>query len=381
MSLAVMAGFMTRDVNARLGGFDRRVVMLLTCLMLSVGLLSTAQIASAAQSSDLYLVEVPVESQSKSERTKALSRAMSEVLVKVTGQRKTLSNPAMKSVLPRATRYLQGYGYRRDDVDGHRQLMLMTTFDAGAITRLLRENGIGIWGGKRSTTLVWLALNKGGQRRIQSSGHRSELEESIEEVFARRSLPLIFPVMDFEDDLAISAVDVWGLFSSKLTEASVRYGSESILAGRLMETSTGKGERYNGRLMLLFRNQRFDAVIDDLSSEGLALAMADLTGNTLSQHYAVRSGSSETPVLRIEGTGNTKAYADAIAYVEGLTAVRNVSVKRVVGDQLELELTIDGSVDQLSDSIALDRKLQRLESGWPTTESDQGYLHYRWRGK
>ncbi|UYM16837.1 DUF2066 domain-containing protein [Endozoicomonas euniceicola] len=354
----------------------RQGLLLLACSLLFL----LPQLSMASQVNDLYQVEVPVSGQDSDDRRQATFRAMSEVLVRVTGQRQTLSNPAVKRALQKATNYLQGYSYHRDEVDGQRQLMLVTQFNDKAITRLLRDNGLGIWGENRSTTLMWLAVDDGGRRQIQSSGKSTELSENIGQVFDHRALPLIFPVMDFDDNLTISAVDVWGLFSSKLTEASVRYGSESILGGRLSVSKTEKGERYNGRLVLLFRNQRYDASIEALSARGVALAMADLVGNTLSRHYAVTAGSSENPIMRIDGTGTTKAYAGAIAYVEGLTAVRNVMVKRVSGDQLELELTIDGTVAQLSDSIALERQLQKVEPNRQPV-GGESYLHYRWRGR
>lgn len=380
MSLAVMACSVAKAKNLQCtGGSSLRAGGLM--LVLLIGWLLVPQWAAASRVNQLYRMEVPVESQSASERNRAVSRSMSEVLVKVTGQRQSLSHPAVKDALRKATSYLQGYSYRRDEVGGQRQLMLLTHFDESAISRLLRDNQIGIWGGKRPTTLMWLAMDKRGRRQIQNSGHSTELTQKIGQVFGQRALPLIFPVMDFEDSLVISAVDVWGLFSGKLMEASARYGSESVLGGRLSVSKTEKGERYNGRLVLLFRNQRFDATIEDLSARGVALAMADLVGNTLSGHYAVTSGSSDNPILRIDGTGSTKAYAGAIAYVEGLTAVREAAVKRVVGDQLELELTIDGTVEQLSDSIALERMLMRVESGESLTGSGQSYLHYRWRGR
>ncbi|KEQ15209.1 hypothetical protein GZ77_00500 [Endozoicomonas montiporae] len=383
MSLAVMASCVVKGLKfsgSPMSGLTRQSWMLVVCLLLSAVLMPGQ--SQASRGNDLYQVEVPVDSQGSSDRNRATSRAMSEVLVRVTGQRQTLSNPAVKSALQKATGYLQGFSYRRDEADGQRQLMLVTQFDEKAISQLLRSNGLGIWGGNRSTTLMWLAIDDAGRRQIQSSGSPSLLSESINQVFEQRALPLIFPVMDFDDNLAISAVDVWGLFSSKLTEASVRYGSESILGGRLSVRKTEKGARYNGRLMLLFRNQRFDASVDDLSARGVALAMADLVGNTLSRHYAVIAGNSENPILLIDGTGSTPAYAAAIAYVEGLTAVRNVMVKRVLGDQLELELTIDGTVDQLSDSIALGRQLQKLESNdQSVTGSGESVLHYRWRGR
>lgn len=365
------------NVSRAKAGFPGGLVLLLTCLLL------LSPLASATQVRDLYQVEVPVSGQGKDERDKAVSRAMSEVLVRVTGQRKTLSHPEIKTGLQRATSFLQGYSYRREEVDGQRQLILLVGFNERAITLLLRENGIGIWGENRSTTLMWLAVQQGKDREIQGSGTNSELRREIDSVFGHRALPVIFPVMDFEDNLVISAVDVWGLFSSKLTQASVRYGSESVLGGRLAMSETAKGKRYNGRLVLLFRHQRFEANIDGLSAEGVALALADLVGTTLSGHYAVTFGSgSEKPVLVVEDIDDTKAYAGVIAYVESLTAVRNVTVRKVSGSKLELELTIDGTVGQLSDSIALERRLRRVSADVkPASGTGQDYLHFRWSGR
>ena len=375
MGNTVMKNTVMENVSRTRAGITSGLVLLLACLLL------LSSVVFATQVRDLYQVEVSVSGQGKTERDKAASRAMSEVLIRVTGQRKTLSHPAIKTELKRATSFLQGYSYRREEVDGKRQLILMTSFDEQAIIRLLRANGLGVWGDNRSTTLMWLAVQQGSRREIQGSGTHSELQRQINRVFEQRALPVIFPMMDFEDNLLVSAVDIWGLFSSKLTEASARYGSESVLGGRMTMTGTVKGKRYNGRLMLLFRNQRFDANIDDLSAEGVALALADLVGTTLSGHYAVTSGSSEKPVLVIDNVADTKAYAGVIAYVERLTAVRDVAVRKVAGSTLELELNIDGTVEQLSDSIALERRLQRENSNvQPVSGSDQDYLYYGWQG-
>ena len=377
MSVAVTGGTVMEGFGrANAGNWFVRY-LLLACLML------LSPMVTAAKVSDLYQVDVPVNGQERTERDQAVSRAMSEVLVRVTGQRKALAHPAIKAELKRATNYLQGYSYSREEKGGQKQLLLMTSFDEQAITRLLREKGLAIWGGNRPTTLIWLAIQDGTRREIQGSGSNTALQGKINKVLDQRALPVIFPVMDFEDNLAISAVDVWGLFSSKLSSASSRYGSESVLGGRLAVKDTAAGRRYNGRLVLLFRNQRFDANIENLSAGGVALAMADLVGTTLSGHYAVTSGDGSAKlVLVISDISDTRAYAGAIAYVEGLTAVREATVRKVAGNQLELELTIDGTVDQLSDSIALERRLQQVASDIkPVSGSGQRYLHYRWQGR
>ncbi|WP_172806806.1 DUF2066 domain-containing protein [Endozoicomonas arenosclerae] len=321
---------------------------------------------------ELYRVGVPVSNQGTEERGKAMSRALSEVLVKVTGQRSTLNNSGIKTSLKKAAGLVQSFSYERRDSESGQQLLLQVRFDEAAVNRLLRENGLGIWDSNRPDTIVWLAIEKQGRRQILRELTESPLVSDLKRVMVSRSLPLTFPLMDFEDSTNISEVDVWGLFSDKLGQASARYGSEAVLAGRLSED---RG-RYNGRIVLLFRNQRFDATVTDLSAEGLALAVADLVGNTLSRHYAVRSGgSSVNPVLEVDGVASTRDYAGVVNYLKGLTAVRDVTVVKVSGNKIKLELAIDGTLNQLSDAIALGRNLRA------TGEDELSQtLKYRWLG-
>ena len=357
-----------------------RKVNLLSLVVLKFCLLALwAQTAPAAQVSSLYRVGVPVSSQAEVERQQAMNRGMAEVLVKVTGQRQVLSEPAVKAALRKATTYVRGFGYKREDTEKGRQLLLDVSFDETAVTRLLRENGLGIWGENRPATLAWLAVEKEGRRSILRSGINSGVQQEMNKVFEHRALPLIFPLMDFEDEMSVSPVDIWGLFSDKLRNASQRYGSESVLGGRLTVSTGDNGDRYNGRLMLIFRNQRYDAEVTDLGPEGLSQAMADLVGNTLSRHYGVTSGiQNENPVMSVDGVLSTRDYARVVSYLEGLTAVRNVSVRKLSGTRIELELFIDGTVSQLVDSIALERKLVKAsgESYLPA-----GLLSYHWRGR
>ncbi len=326
----------------------------------------------AAEMSGLYRVGVPVTSQGNEERETAIKRALSEVLVKVTGQRSTLSNEGVLQSLKNASALVRSFGYERRDTESGQQLFLQVRFNEAAVNRLLRENDLGIWGSNRPDTIVWLAIEKQGGRQILRELADSPLVNNLEHVMAARSLPVTLPLMDFEDSAAISDVDVWGLFSDKLAQASRRYGSEAVLGGRLSEV---RG-RYNGRLVLLFKNQQFDATVQDLSAEGLALAIADLIGNSLSRHYAVISGgSSVNPMLEVEGIDSTQDYAGLIKYLKGLTAVRDVMAVKVGGNKIQLELLIDGTLSQLSDAIALGRKMRATG----TDEVNQT-LQYRWLG-
>ena len=335
------------------------------------------KMVQAQQVPGLYKAEVPIESQSGSMEKEAMGQALEDVLVKVTGETRSLANSALKKAVSQPDQYVKGYSYRRDNINA-RQLYLQVTFVTEAVNRLLREAGLAIWGGNRPTTLLLLAIDQGRGRTIQRDNSSNPLVHRLEQRFNARSLPLVFPLMDFEDSQTFSPVDVWGFFTDKLTPASDRYGAGAILAGRLSENNG----IYNGRLALVFRGQRQEeSEVTGLTVDQLSLVAADLVGSTLSSHYAVASlDSQESTRLLIEQVKSAKAYSDLLSYLEKLTAVRSVKVRRVAGTTIELELSIDGHSGQLADTIALGRRLQRLKNAKaePLAGTAQGELHYRW---
>ena len=355
-------------IQERSGQGFQQLLILLTMVM---SLMAGGQ-ASAAKVPNLYQVAVPVASQGQADRDEALGRALSEVIVKVTGRKEALALGNVTQALGKAQKYVQSFSYDRVDSLSGSQLELNARFDARSVNQLLRANDQAIWDANRPDTLAWIAVENNRQRSIEKDDPDSEWVNALKFTMSERSLPLTFPLLDFEDETSISTVDVWGLFADRLMEASRRYGSESVLAGRLRQT----GNLFNGRLVLLFKNQRINAEITDLSSEELAVAIANLVGTTLSDHYGVKSGQiDEFPKLVVENIQSVTDYAGAVKYLNDLTAVRDVSVTRIQGTRIELELKIDGTVDQLKDFIRLGRKLQ------PAEEPVSGLaLNYLWQG-
>ncbi len=230
-------------------------------------LIATPRMAAAAKVSGLYKTEVKVASQGDRERKEAMGKALGQVLINVTGETRSLANSKLKEAMQQPDRYVKGFSYRRDTASNQQQQYLQVSFVEESVKRLLREAGLAIWGENRPTTLTWLAIDDGHARTIQRGIASDPLVQSLESRFVGRALPLIFPLMDFEDAQVLTPVDVWGLFTAKLEDASRRYGAESILAGRL---SVNDGV-YNGRLSLIFRGQRQDAEVSGLSYEQLAL--------------------------------------------------------------------------------------------------------------
>ena len=308
--------------------------------------------ASSIQVSSLYEVAVPVTSQMNDERNTAITKAFLKVLVKVTGQH----NPKIQEILKKASDYVQSFSYENHIFIEKTQLFLKIRFDESAINRLLRENNLGIWSANRSDTIIWLVIEEMDMRSIQNKTSSSEFIIHLKEIMVERSLPLTFPIMDFEDNLTISTIDICEFFKEKLIKASIRYGSDAILAGCLSVNNS----QYNGRVVLLFNNQHFDIIIVDFSAQQLAVVIADLIGNTLSEHYAVYSGysGSMNPVVEVSNVNTLQDYAGVINYLYELTAIQDVIVTKINGTSLKLELVIDGTLNQLLDAIVLGCQFQ-----------------------
>ena len=70
-------------------------------------------------------------------------------------------------------------------------------------------------------------------------------------------------------------------------------------------------------------------------------------------------------------------YARAIRYLESVSAIRHANVIKIEGDVIIIRLIADGSLSQLKQAIALDKKLLLVEkiNDQPSRRVD---LDFRW---
>nr|MBA3564651.1 DUF2066 domain-containing protein [Gammaproteobacteria bacterium] len=95
--------------------------------------------ARAVTFADLYEAEVPVESQAAEQRTEAVQRALSTVLVRVTGRREVAADETLSGLVDNAERYVQQFGYTADE-------KLRVGFDGTALRSALLDAGQPVWG-------------------------------------------------------------------------------------------------------------------------------------------------------------------------------------------------------------------------------------------
>lgn len=321
----------------------------------------------------LYEAEVPVTEQSAGERRGALTAALAMVLVKVSGNRAIATDPAVADALLKPARFVQQYRYRVVEPPAEpqggpgpvenrsggpageppeSQLILSVRFDATAVNELLRTAGQRIWGEARPTTLVWLAVEEGGRRRLVGASDKGPVTAALKERAAQRGLPLHLPLLDLQDQLRLEPVDVWGGFRDPILAASTRYQSQAVLVGRLSQDTPGmyqvQWSLYLGRETL--RWESAGSVLEAVLGVGVDGA-ADVLSQRFAQTYTATGGA--TLAVQVRDITSLDGYARAMDYLRELNGVKGVQVVMVSPGSVSFRLELTGERQAVIQAISL----------------------------
>ena len=359
---------------------------LLLCLSLGV---------RAEQPVDLYRVEVLVASQSAGERERAAREALRELVVRVSGARSALEQPTIEEAASRAENFVYEFNYAsspetliRDD----RELpasRLILKFSPVEIERLLRRAELAFWPASRPSVLVWLVARnrEEGLHRVTDSELRAQLRRHAQ----ARGLPLILPLDDLEDRLALTPRQVWAWDEQTVRKASQRYAPDAILIGRYSPTSRG-GLRSDWQLYHSLGNPSFDLRAQD--PKQLMSAAIDRVANHYAERYAIvpREEGPGDIVMQIGGLGGFGDYKSVERYLEDLAMVRRMEFVSLDRERLMLRLVTEGELASLISTLERDR---RLAPGERQGFGEQGFgrqaalprgsltnpLRYDWQGR
>ena len=364
-------------------------------LMLITLLLVSWQPSAALQVSGLYSQQIPVTNDGEAERNRAFKEALAAVVVKVSGDPRWLENPAIERAIAQAQNYVEATSYISEsiqlpledntasaDTDEEQfytaeQRIISVNFAAALIDELLEDADIPVWDGNRPSVLVWMVLqSSAGDREFLTADSNPEIVKVMQDFAAARGLPIIFPVLDFEDRRTLTENVVWNLDEAAISIASERYGADSILAGRLHFTAS---DELVGLWQFQFQEEAdvfdgFDSELQSYLYDPLNRITTRLAGYFAILPESIDGGSIR---LRIDGIKNLNAYSSLLSYVENLGLVATVTTAEVDGERIELQLRLVGDTRQLYEQIALDRDLLPINN---TVEDSSlaTLLHYRW---
>lgn len=124
-----------------------------------------------AKAQSAYDAEVPVNSQSESDRPGALARALGAVLGKVSGDRSVMSRPGVPQALRNAPNYVEHYDYRQDQGTSRTgaptfRTTLVARFRQSDVDGLIAALGLPVWPLPRPKPVLWLAIDDGSGPRL-----------------------------------------------------------------------------------------------------------------------------------------------------------------------------------------------------------------------
>ncbi len=295
-----------------------------------------------AAASGVYEAEVPVNSQTETERNNGFARALAQVLAKISGDRTATGRPGVGQELRRAKEYVAGYDYRQDQGVSATgaptfKTMLVVRFEQSKVDGVIGALGLPIWPQPRPKPVLWLAIDDGKGPRLvgvgQSNAARSVLDRAIE-----RGYRLGLPSGNAAEQAAVGAI--WRGDTGAIARVSARYSPPMQLIGKLYRKGTGWKAEWTfvdgGRVLSQWSNENADA-------RAAMTSGADGAADALIRRYARRGGGVGAPGnyrVRITGIDSADEYIRLMSHLQEISVVRKVRPVRAGGDGLLLELEL-----------------------------------------
>lgn len=320
---------------------------------------------SAAGSDPLYEAVVSVAGYDAAARDQALSVALSEVLVRVSGSQKAPQHPALARVVKNAQRLVQRFNYETAPVVAPEpasavaaavitpqpppapSLQLHAIFDVPGVGRVLNAAGFNIWV-DRQQTVLWLALDSGTEQTLIGADAPAPLGPLLKAATDRRGLPLLYPLLDLEDQQALLFKDVIDGAPERIRNAAQRYQPDAVLAGYVHMTAP---DQYDSR-WTLYQQDGAPNWTAQGSLQQVIDAGIDGAADQLARHTPAASNKDAGVQLHVSGITDLNRYADVEHYLTGMSVVAHVQTQTVEATAATFVLQLSGTRQALQETLA-----------------------------
>ncbi|MCS5708788.1 DUF2066 domain-containing protein [Candidatus Berkiella cookevillensis] len=325
--------------------------------------------ANTEISQNLYQAVIVAPSRDEAQRIALFQEGMRIIFKRIAGTEDVLKLPAVEQALKNASAYVERYDYHGDQ--------LRVIFSAQMMNDLLFKNGYALWGQKRPTLILWLAMDENNKRYIMGEQSNPDLHAMLLDFAQERGLPLVLPVMDLTDMQNVSVSDIFSNFPSVLTGASSRYGANAILVGKMIKKPQG----WEAQWQILIDSYHREWVMqsadfNDLLQKGLTSVISDLQGR-----YGIKqqdTAFSKSLLIGVKGIQSSRDFSRAESYLNGLEQVKGVTVRQVFANGVIFEVKPQNGVDKeiLSQVISMEKRFAAL--GYHERPVESLDLTYQW---
>jgi hypothetical protein len=324
-------------------------------LLLSMLVFTGIPTAWAVEVATLYTAQVALDGEQGDPRQEAYKAALGEVLLRVSGTQLSSDPEMIELLFPSPASYVVQFRPGEDDT-------LWVSFDGEAIEQVLRQSGQTVWGGERPVTLIWLAVDWGqGDREIIAAGDPDQnrdsgrsidrdrlLRQRVMDMAERRGLPVLFPLLDTEDQQNVTFSDIWGGFDEQLLVASERYDVDSVLVGRIRPDSNQRN-RWN-----------YYFADDERIWSGEPESVLGLVADKLADEFAISGDATlEYVDLNVSGIDSIETYGEIQNLLSATNVIESFAISEVVGDRIQFRIEAVGGVDRLRRALRLNGLIEQ----------------------
>lgn len=310
----------------------------------------------ASQFDNPYQGSIIVEQQSENVLKQL---ALKQVLVKVSGNMQIAELPESKLLLKKAQSLLSQFGYKA--VKDAR--VFSAVFDKRKINQALKDMQQPIWGETRPTTLIWLVKDGGDSGRelvsdnMVNTSRDLELSSVLQNQQRSRGITLQFPLMDLEDNLALSMSDIAGRFYDPIATASVRYDVTHFIVASLKQSSAEKWS-LDWQLVKYSQHNKHNEVLLSDHINGQKSLLISAMVNQIADYYASRyailenQGEKFTQTIYVNGINSLAKLTELNTLLANLLAISSFQFVAVEGQQVTVKIIINGGLNSFNNSLA-----------------------------
>ena len=340
-----------------------------------------------AREQNLFAVNVKVEGQTASVEQAATRTSLLEVISRLTGLESVPRTAEIKKALDQAESFVSEYMYTEvpnfeseTSVASKPLSVLRIVFQPDQIESLLRLAKLPRWPSPRDTCIVWALLENDGRRESIAPGKTFRLVELLASNSLARGLPLIFPVLDLEDQLRVNQGLIWGRFGKELLQASERYNADCLLIGRLVAHEGGTVPAFSGDWTIVLRNSvsyhRETFWIEE--EVKIAKETIDSAIELMTESSVIYSGKSYVYRVRVSFVEDFGDYLAINEYLSKSPYVEDFSIDGYEGGLLNISIKSMAVRERLLELFEKEGKLANDDTAWRTS-SDPEYFTFRWR--
>ncbi|UPH44529.1 DUF2066 domain-containing protein [Methylophaga pinxianii] len=328
-------------------------------LFFSLIFVFAASIASAAEVTDLYQAQAPVESQSEQERHRLAPKLLQQVVIKVVGDRRAVEQADISALITDAERYIDKFYYQQvpygDDKTMGNQLVLTLDFNANGVNTALQRIGLPVWDKVRPESLIWMAVEYAGKQQLIGEGDEDSLLLQVEQAAKQRGIPLLLPLMDLEDQTQLTFNDVSTGNNAAVQQASARYGASVIVTARL--SGTEESAEISWQAMMGDHLERWSSqgTVQTAIENGIS-ELADRLGRRL--NMALSETGESALVIQVSDVHDYAGYSRLMDYLGSLQAVSDIKVGSLGSEKLDLVLRIQAEPEKFRQLLSMGRVIQ-----------------------